>query len=105
MRIAKVLVNKRLAGRLIEEDSKKGYIFTYENNYQGPPISLTMPIDQKTYEFKEFPPFFEGVLPEGPQLEALLRRAKLDRNDYFGQLMIVGADLVGSVTLEEEQTS
>lgn len=107
MRIAKVFVNKRLAGRLIEEnreDSKKGYIFTYEDNYQGAPVSLTMPINQKIYEFNEFPPFFEGVLPEGPQLEALLRRAKLDRNDYFGQLIVVGADLVGAVTIEEEQT-
>lgn len=102
MRKAKVFVNDILAGRLIETDKKKEYIFEYEHNYSGPPISLTMPINQKKYEFQKFPPFFDGVLPEGQQLEALLRHAKLDRGDYFGQLIKVGNELVGAVTVEEE---
>ena len=33
------------------------------------------------------------------QLEALLRKHKIDRNDAFGQLVIVGSDLVGSLTV------
>lgn len=103
MRSARVFFNKTLAGRLIEKEERSGYVFKYEGNYQGQPISLTMPINQKIYEFEKFPSFFEGVLPEGPQLEALLRQAKLDRNDYFGQLVTVGADLVGAVSVEEEQ--
>lgn len=102
MRSAKIFVNKTLAGRLIEKDQKQGYIFEYQNDYSGPPISLTMPLNQQIYEFQNFPPFFDGVLPEGPQLEALLRHAKLDRFDYFGQLMKVGKDLVGAVSVEEE---
>jgi serine/threonine-protein kinase HipA len=53
-----------------------------------------------TYLFETFPPFFEGLLPEGYQLDALLRKAKLDKNDYFSQLVTVGRDLVGSVTVE-----
>jgi serine/threonine-protein kinase HipA len=52
------------------------------------------------YEFKTFPPFFDGLLPEGAQLEGLLRLKKLDRSDYFGQLISVGQDLVGAVTVE-----
>lgn len=102
MRSAKVFVNKILAGRLIEKDKKNEYIFKYEDHYQGAPISLTMPIQQRIFEFDKFPSFFEGVLPEGQQLEALLRLAKLDRNDYFGQLLRVGSDLVGAVSVEEE---
>ena len=47
------------------------------------------------YDFAGFPPFFDGVLPEGPQLEALLRHGKLDRDDLLGQLLYVGGDLVG----------
>jgi serine/threonine-protein kinase HipA len=43
----------------------------------------------------------EGLLPEGPQLEAILRRHKIDRGDCFGQLMAVGKDVVGSLTVEE----
>ena len=54
---------------------------------------------KEVYRFKAFPSFFEGLLPEGPQLDALLRKAKLDKKDYFGQLLQVGNDLVGSVTV------
>ncbi len=102
MRTAKVFVNQVLAGRLIERKKQNEYVFSYEDGYQGPPVSLTMPIQQKTYEFDKFPSFFEGVLPEGQQLEALLRQAKLDRSDYFGQLVRIGVDLVGAVSVEEE---
>ncbi|MGD0465837.1 MAG: HipA N-terminal domain-containing protein [Gammaproteobacteria bacterium] len=101
MRIAKVFVNKIFVGRLIETDDKK-YCFEYNNSYKGLAISLTMPITQKIYEFDKFPSFFDGLLPEGAQLEALLLQVKLDRNDYFGQLVTVGADLVGTVTVSEE---
>ena len=51
------------------------------------------------YQFDGFPPFFDGLLPEGAQLEALLRQQKLDRDDGFGQLLTVGGDLVGAVTV------
>jgi serine/threonine-protein kinase HipA len=104
MRKAKVFFNKgTLAGILTENDDKHSYVFVYDSGYDGPPVSLTMPISQKIYEFDSFPAFFDGVLPEGPQLEALLRLEKLDRNDYFGQLISVGKDLVGAFSVEEEQ--
>lgn len=52
-----------------------------------------------SYVFTTFPLVFEGLLPEGPQLEALLRKHKIDRNDAFRQLITVGGDLVGSLTV------
>jgi len=100
MRKAHVLVNNHLAG-ILEELLENKYRFSYQSNYQGQPISLTMPIKNTVYEFNHFPAFFEGLLPEGMQLEALLRKCKLDRKDYFGQLLQVGHDLVGAVTIEE----
>lgn len=99
MRSAKVFFKGTFAGILTELAT--GYSFTYDNDYTGAPISLTMPIENKIYEFKTFPPFFDGLLPEGAQLEGLLRLKKLDRSDYFGQLVSVGQDLVGAVTVEE----
>lgn len=99
-RKARVLVNDIVAGVLEKREEGK-YQFTYQSDYQGPPVSLTMPVKNTPYEFNQFPPFFEGLLPEGPQLEALLRKCKLDRKDYFGQLLQVGNDLVGAVTIEE----
>lgn len=87
------------AGFLTE--TGRGYEFQYLPDYDGTAVSLTMPVADKPYQFDEFPPFFDGLLPEGYQLESLLRRLKIDRNDSFAQLMAVGADLVGSVTVEE----
>ena len=102
MRKAEVFVQDRSAGFLIESDEiSPRYVFEYGENYQGPPVSLNYPTNQRRYEFESFPSFFDGLLPEGPQLEALLKQAKLDRRDYFGQLVTVGADLVGAVTVKE----
>ncbi|SRR5579883_3137563 len=99
MKKARVLVNGVEAGVL--EKIKGRYKFTYHADYHGAPVSLTMPLEKSTYEFRKFPPFFEGLLPEGMMLAALLRKYKLDRNDYFGQLIQVGKDVVGAVTIEE----
>nr|WP_272913373.1 HipA N-terminal domain-containing protein [Criblamydia sequanensis] len=67
---------------------------------KAPSISLEMPTTKQVYEYDKFPPFFEGLLPEGMMLEGLLRHAKLDRDDLIGQLITVGKDLVGNVTVE-----
>ena len=110
MRRANVYVNGTPAGVLEENgreeptQSKKDvrYVFRYDPDYRGDPISLTMPVQQKEYSFEYSPPFFDGVLPEGLQLESLLRQKKIDRTDYFSQLVAVGGDLVGAVTVVEE---
>lgn len=99
MRSAAVLVQGRPAGTLIEIARNQSYRFTYEVEYLGPPVSLTLPLRVEPYEFDRFPPFFDGLLPEGAQLEALLRTGKIDRDDPMRQLLTVGRDLVGAVTV------
>jgi serine/threonine-protein kinase HipA len=101
MRRAKVYVNDNFAGYLDEIEKNKAYRFTYSENYTGEPISLTMPVSKRIYEFQKFPPFFDGLLPEGIMLEGLLKQKKIDKNDLFSQLITVGSDLVGTVTVEE----
>ncbi len=87
-------------GYLDEITRGKEYKYIYSDSYNGKPISLTMPIEKKEYVFSEFPPFFDGLLPEGFTLDALCRRLKVDKDDSFRQLLIVGKDVVGSVTVE-----
>jgi serine/threonine-protein kinase HipA len=101
MRTAKVYVCNNEAGHLTEVEFRKQYRFEYNEGYNGLPVSLTMPLIQKTYFFNEFPPFFDGLLPEGHQLEGLLKQGKVDRNDLFSQLILVGNDTVGAVTVKE----
>lgn len=101
MRTANIYVNNTLAGELIEYE-KNNFKFRYLDEYSGSAISLTMPITQTEYIFKSFPPYFDGLLPEGIQLEALLKAQKIDRDDSFSQLLAVGKDLVGTLTVKEK---
>jgi serine/threonine-protein kinase HipA len=103
MRKALIFVKGTRAGILTEFKQGREYEFEYPDNYSGPEISLTMPANVKSYKFDEFPPFFDGLLPEGIQLEGLLKINKIDRNDLLSQLIAVGGDLIGVVTVREMQ--
>jgi len=81
------------------EESPTSYRLSYLEEYQGPPLSRTFPVRREPYRFPGFPAFFDGLLPEGLSLESLLRRHKVDRTDLFAQLLLVGEDLVGAVTV------
>lgn len=100
MRRALVFVNEEFAGSLEEQDG--AYTFRYAEDYVGTPVSLTMPISQREFTSDGCPAFFEGLLPEGEMLEGLLRQRKIDRNDLFAQLVAVGSETVGAVTIAED---
>lgn len=100
MRSAEISMHGLPAGILEEIDAGKKYRFVYFESYNGTSISLTMPVADKEFVFDRFPPFFDGLLPEGLLLEGLLKYRKIDRHDYFSQLVAVGNDLVGSVTVK-----
>jgi len=101
MRKAKVYVKGREAGTLTEVVQGKEYVFEYLDDYDGLEVSRTMPLKEKVYMFDRFPPFFDGLLPEGIQLDGLLKLKKIDKYDYFSQLIAVGNDMVGVVTVKE----
>ncbi|MCD6179298.1 MAG: HipA N-terminal domain-containing protein [Bacteroidales bacterium] len=100
MKKALIKTHNVIAG-ILKEESRNHYIFQYDQAYEGAPISLTMPVRDTSYVFDSFPPFFDGLLPEGVQLEGLLKKYKIDRKDYFEQLLVTGQDLVGAVTVEK----
>lgn len=101
MRKAEVLMHGKPAGVLTEAEPDRQYRFEYLPEYNGPPVSLGLPVRSEPYLFNGFPPFFDGLLPEGMMLDALLRQAKIDRNDRLSQLLAVGYDVVGAVTVRE----
>lgn len=103
MRKAEVFVHGIHAGDLEELVQGKSYRFCYLKDYNGPPVSLTMPVKSREFLFKHFPPFFDGVLPEGILLEGLLKQKKIDKYDYFSQLVAVGCDLVGAVSVQGKE--
>jgi len=101
-RRAIVYVDGERAGVFTELEKNQHYTLCYDENYTGAPISLTLPRRRDPYNFRSFPPFFDGLLPEGVQLEALLRSRKIDKDDAWAQLLAVGSDLVGNVTVLPE---
>lgn len=101
MRKAQILVNGTPAGILEETEPGRKYRFKYNKDYDGTPVSLTMPLRQEEFLFNKFPPFFEGLLPEGDMLDGLIREKKIDSKDYLSQLIAVGGELVGNVTVEK----
>ncbi len=100
MRTATVYLHDKPVAEL-REISESEYELHYLPKTDGKSISLTIPFSQTPHKFSKFPPFFEGLLPEGAQLQALLRQYKIDEKDYFSQLMAVGGELVGAVTVQE----
>ena len=101
MRVAGVFCHGVMAGFLIERKKGVRYRYVYDPEYTGLEISASLPKGVGEFEFDSFPSFFDGLLPEGIMLKSLLKVAKLDGDDLFGQLMATGLDLVGAVTLEE----
>ena len=100
MRKAEIYQQGTLAG-FFEELGQNRYRIVYVTGYRGQPISLALPVREAPYLFDKFPPVFEGLLPEGLQLEAMLRQCKIDRKDLFQQLVVVGQDVVGALTVKE----
>ena len=101
MRRLKIYKNKVKAGILEEIIHGVEYIFRYSEDYQSTEISLTMPVENKVFEFKKFPAVFDGLLPEGERLENLTKNFKIDRNNFISQLAAIGKILKGEIELEE----
>lgn len=99
MRKARIFLYGIETGILIEKEKNRDYLFIYNTDYTGEPVSLTMPVVEREFRFDGFPSFFDGLLPEGVQLDGLLRNRKIDKDDYFEQLTATGSDLVGAVTI------
>jgi len=101
---AQVLYNGRLAGIL----SKSGgiYRFTYDKNYLATaasrPVSLTLPLQEASYESDVLFPAFVNMLSEGANKANQSRLLKIDENDYFDLLLATaGSDNIGPLTIKE----
>lgn len=93
----RVFVGDRLSGHLSRGSG--GYVFDYLPDYDGPPVFLGWKLEQRQRVWKDFPAALDGLLPEGVMLEQLLAKHKLDRGDKWNQLIAVGRDMTGFVTV------
>lgn len=104
-RRAVVSMSGRRVGLLVE--TLWGSRFTYDRVYvEQPgarPLSPAMPVRSEPYEGAGLLPFFENLLPEGAQLEILVRRRELDPSDKLGLLLATLPASIGDVQIHQEE--
>ena len=102
MKQAKVYMYNRIAGMLTEDEN--GFHFQYELSYmeskEAEPISLTLPLTDKTYESMTMFPFFDGLIPEGWLLNIASENWKINKNDRMGLLLACCKNCIGAVSVE-----
>lgn len=104
-RTAYVYIRNVFSGTLCETD--EGYSFSYDEQYlirkDASPVSLTLPLSEKTYTSKTLFSFFDGLIPEGWLLGVVSRNWKIDVKDRFGLLLVACKDGIGNVSIREER--
>ncbi|WNN48690.1 HipA N-terminal domain-containing protein [Siccibacter colletis] len=99
---------RRVAVRLygepvgVLEQSDAGFCFTYHADYQGPPLSLSLPVSQRSFPRATLHPFFVSLAPEGWLKRRYSQIQHLDEKDLLGMLIHNGKNLIGAVQIEPE---
>ncbi|WP_227658992.1 MULTISPECIES: type II toxin-antitoxin system HipA family toxin [unclassified Corynebacterium] len=75
--------------------------FDYLPEYEGPPVSSTLPVGTKPVlgPGGGVPAFFAGLLPEGHRLSVLRRATKTSLDDELTLLLAIGEDTPGDVQI------
>ncbi len=105
MRRANVYCREVLAGVLSKEDSSD-YHFQYTPEYltnsSYPPISVSFPKRQPSFDSPILFPYFFGLLAEGDDKALQCRMLKIDEEDHFTRLLkTCETETIGGVTIKE----
>ena len=102
MRVGTVKLDGKPVGT-IEEDAGQT-VFTYSPEWlyrpDAVPVSLTLPLRDRSYVSHGLHPFFENLLPEGWLLDVTTKRLKISKDDAFGLLLATCGDCTGAVGVE-----
>lgn len=99
-RSAEILYRDIPAGLLTEDE--KGYTFTYYESYvnaDNPPVSLTLPLSERSFSSPVLFSFFDGLIPEGWLLDIAENTWKINPRDRMGLLLVCCGDCIGAVSV------
>jgi serine/threonine-protein kinase HipA len=103
MRQGAIWINNEQAGILKETD--EGYFFSYDKGYlkkdNAIAISLSLPLQQNTFQSEYLFPFFDGLIPEGWLLDIAHKNWKLNPRDRMGLLLTTCRDCIGNISVQE----
>lgn len=102
MKQAVIYLHNVKAGLLTEDEN--GYSFEYDTAYlhsdNAEPVSLTLPLSDRTYHDKVLFPFFDGLIPEGWLLDIAEKNWKIDTRDRMSLLLACCKDCIGAVSVQ-----
>lgn len=100
MRQCKVYVHDVEAGILQETDARE-YVFTYDENYHGEPVCLSMAVRKEPYRSAHLFPYFFNMLSEGANRQMQSMLLHIDEADDFGIMLATAQyDTIGAVTIK-----
>jgi serine/threonine-protein kinase HipA len=90
----------RRAGRLIRKDNGN-LQFRYESDYDGPAISLALPLQEAAHPNDLCRAVFGGLLPEGDGRAVIGRNLGISVGNDYALLEALGGDCAGALTILE----
>ncbi|MBS0286189.1 MAG: HipA domain-containing protein [Proteobacteria bacterium] len=94
----------RLFGKhlgILEQTQKGKLHFSYHDEASNP-LSLFMPLKEKSFDHNHCYPYFAGLAPQGEKSLPLLSRILgVNQNDTFSLLKMMGKDCQGAVTFHQ----
>lgn len=92
-----VFINENLVG-VVRQDDNGWLEFSYRNDYDSTPLSLSMPVSNEVYKNKVVLPYLMGLLPDGlAQRKALAAQHDVSANNPVALLNYIGLDCPGAV--------
>lgn len=92
---------------VISGDSEFNAEFRYSDDYLAQdtarPISLSLPLTDRTYSPRETRIFFEGLLPEGFLRRTVAENNRTDMSDYLSILEMLGSECLGAIQIKGEE--
>lgn len=101
--VARVVGGRLLPVGLVDRSTEGRPTFSYLEEYRGSgesiPLSCSLPLREGSFEEREFRPYYEGLLPEGPMRTALAADLHASEQDYLTLLGCSGLDCIGDVVV------
>lgn len=99
-REVKVYLQQDFIGFL--RQTERGYEFEYAENYQGKPLSLSLPRSKKQFFSPSLFPYFASLVPEGWLKKRYAETQRIDEKDIFSLLVNNGNNLIGAISIRTE---
>lgn len=95
----------KYVGDLLGEDSNDmcfSYAESYINDSDSRAISISLPLNEKSFNATRTRNYFEGLLPEGFTRKCVAQKIHVDENDYISILAKLGSECLGAIKIVDE---